>query len=762
MSNTETSTAALAPSYTHRMSFRRPGPTAWLHVEQAATLATVRLNGRVVGTHLGAWSPFEFDLTPLLRDENELEIVCEDRLHGTDGFLPVLGVRWTGLRGAAINTGPSKPTVASGQRSAVDGTRLLVDGRPFRVRGILHWGYYPCAGPAPQAGRGPVSERSIPDIGAFCKKDRSETGPPDCKDQSKSNRTSTVPTTPVIQPDVAGYHMLSDAKLPPWPGDEQIRREITELQSFGFNLIKFCLWAPPTRYLDLCDELGMLVWQEYPVWAGPLRDDSLLGEFRELLERDRPYPCVVLRTFTCENDHVAPEISRRLVDLAHELVPGCLAADNSGWLCNEHAGDFHDEHPYVHNALWPYYARRMRDKLTKPLLLGETMVADTLDAERVSDDAELTRSYAGALAMRRFQIETLARELPDVGYVICGLRDTEKTPLGLYTHAGRAKYTPADWAWHGASWEASQKSRVRSPGELGGGSDLGNRSETPPSLAIPISSGAPPLIGPRKGQWKCSEVAWWSPHVRVHDQSLPVELIQREAAFELLSGRVLTHTEGARVLVELVDVHPNPARLHPLVVEFRSAGKWHIVSALRHDTPAGRAVWEALVERERRGCVEPPPEIGPISGTSIVLEDWEMWLDSGSSSILRDPGPLDLANVAGPWRRVKCDTPLVNGGVTLFEGWAIFRTRFDYPGGPRTLHCESVADYFELYIDGTKIGEAGPRHGTWDGTRDVPRDFGVDLAAGSHEIVFRVRDWRAAGGMVGPVYFASDLTERIL
>ena len=28
-------------------------------------------------------------------------------------------------------------------------------------------------------------------------------------------------------------------------------------------------------------------------------------------------------------------------------------------------------------------------------------------------------------------------------------------------------------------------------------------------------------------------------------------------------------------------------------------------------------------------------------------------------------------------------------------------------------------------------------------------------------LLFRVRDWRGAGGMVGPVYFAGDPSERI-
>ena len=77
------------------------------------------------------------------------------------------------------------------------------------------------------------------------------------------------------------------------------------------------------------------------------------------------------------------------------------------------------------------------------------------------------------------------------------------------------------------------------------------------------------------------------------------------------------------------------------------------------------------------------------------------------------------------------------------------------------MRCEAAGDYYEILINGVRMGEASNRTGTWDGTRDVPRNFEVDLSPGTHEIVFRVRDWRAAGAMVGPVYLATDLDERI-
>jgi hypothetical protein len=735
-----------------RMHFSRPGPRAWVRIESAATDATVVLNGHRVGRHVGAWTAFEFEVSDQLRDKNELEIHCEDRFHVTQGFLPVIGVRWTGISpryeiceseesqpAVRICTSPSPPTVAAVQRSAANGTQLLVDGRPFRVRGILHWGYYPELGN-------------------------------------------------------------------PWPSESQMRREITELKALGFNLIKFCLWIPPRRYYELCDELGMCVWQEYPVWNAPLRghgtpqfhqalsasgaalptNDQILAEFRDFFLQDRRFPCIILRSMTCENDHVSPQMSRALVDLAHELIPGCLALDNSGWLCNEQTGDFHDEHPYVHNAQWVYYAGRMQGRLTKPLLLGEAMVADTLNAMIADDEAtrhdhgaphsaaeSLVRSMAAALGVRRFQIETLAREMPDAGYVVCGLRDLEKTPLGIYTHDGRLKYAASDWSWHTQSESQAQARgylHERTETRVG---DLLRAGDDPRTNAHALALGArihddaiqPPLggiIGPRKNFWKCRDNTWWSPIVRVLDPQLPVELIEREAAFGLLSGRVLTHAEGTRVLVEQIDVHSGEVKRNPLVIEFRSAGRRRIVSAFRHDTLVGHTLWQALRDRMDRPSSTPPPEIGPISGMSIVLEDWEMRIDGESWEVHRPAPDFDIHQLpCDGWVAVKCDTPLVNAGRTSFEGWATFRTRFEHAGGSTALRCESVADYYELYLDCVPVASVGPKHGTWDGARDTPRTFDLDLSPGRHEIVLRVRDWRAAGGLVGPIYLATDLNERI-
>jgi|GEM_PF-1738020 len=763
-----------------------------LRFEAVATDASVLVNGSQAGSHVGPWTPFEVDLTSFLHADpvrpNTLEVRVDEKPgHPTAGFLPEIGAAFGGIWGPVTRGRPSasRQPAPSPRRPSVrvEGARIFCGDAPLHLRGILHWGYYP-------------------ELGA------------------------------------------------PMPSDATIRDEISTFQAMGFNTIKFCLFIPPERYLTLCDALGMWVWQEYPIWNQPLEDPALLVEFEEFLRRDSLHPSVIVRSLTCENDRVDPDLARRLCEMIEDHAPGSLVVDNSAWLSAERIGDFYDEHPYLHNAEWRYYGRRMARALEalppKPLLLGETMAVDTWNdlqgveplyaasqralEEQVDCRGVLERSLRRARAVRKHQVETLLRELPATGYMMNAARDIGAAPLGFWTADGRPKFAPRDWSWQGdtvllcdledrgyaAGSELDVGLWVAHHGRQPLRGDLrlvfADRSETfpialtpgtttqvatvrlalpqattprsnelrlilgelenrwsiwsipvhdelgPRSVAARIVEALEPralseleagatlihLAGPRRLSWRAPAFTWWSP-VIWGESGVPVEgFVEDLILHDLLSGRVLAPSSHTRSLLEVWDTHMVPDRVvrHPLVAATRLGRGKLVISALRHDRPAGRYLLRRLLDVVADGAIELPAFEAHLSSDSVFAQRWEM----------RRKSSHDRTDAV----KVVCDTPLVNAGRNVFEGWARFRARLVIP---ETWHekeailcCEAVGDAFIVTIGGREIGRSGNITGTWDGTRDRAQAFPVRLAPGEHEIAFDVRDWRGGGGLVGPVY----------
>jgi hypothetical protein len=87
-----------------------------------------------------------------------------------------------------------------------------------------------------------------------------------------------------------GLHLPHDPDL--------LRRDLLNVKTMGFNAIRF-IAGMPTRYqLDLCDDIGLLVYEEsYAGWC--LADSQHMRErfdraTTEMVLRDRNHPCVVI------------------------------------------------------------------------------------------------------------------------------------------------------------------------------------------------------------------------------------------------------------------------------------------------------------------------------------------------------------------------------------------------------------------------------------------------------------------------------------
>ncbi len=510
-----------------------------LHFDAAATEAGVWWNGHQAGHHLGGWTPFRIDVTPWVQQSaaggtNEIVVRLDEKVgHNTQGFLPIVEPHFGGIwQSVHLLTVPETHLDDLKLRALGNPQtrRLLLDvpvlGAPsngiarltirYRLLGAKEWRQSTFSGrqlervTSPSAGSQEASsgdrqtyhlEIALRDPAVWSPAhpnlyevevslpngDRVATRAA-FRSTTTRGRALLLNGAPLNVRGLLnwGYHPPG---LAPNPGEAAFREELAMARARGFNLMKFCLWVPPARYLELADEMGMLTWMEYPTWHpnfGPAYLDPLRAEFREFFARDRNHPSIILRSLTCETGPGADlNVIRSLYDLAHQMIPGALVEDDSSWIQWNRITDFYDDHPYGNNHTWvPTLLgldEYIRTHSPKPLVLGEAMAADTwvhreaLEAQVGRDrpfwlpywfdgqprwkarmkalygPAGLDRlrpdSLRYAMLMRKYQAETFRRELPEAGYVISVIRDVPTASMGLIDYEGQPKWSAADWAW---------------------------------------------------------------------------------------------------------------------------------------------------------------------------------------------------------------------------------------------------------------------------------------------------------------------------
>lgn len=122
--------------------------------------------------------------------------------------------------------------------------------------------------------------------------------------------------------------------------DELMAKEMRLMKSMGVNFIRLGHYQQSRRILELCDELGLLVWEEIPWCRGGLGGEGYQAQakamLRAMIDQHRNHPAVILWGLGNENDWPGdfPEFDqekirafmRELNDLAHSLDPGRLTS----------------------------------------------------------------------------------------------------------------------------------------------------------------------------------------------------------------------------------------------------------------------------------------------------------------------------------------------------------------------------------------------------------------------------------------------------
>ena len=500
------------------------GRRALIHFQAAATEAEVWLNGKRLGSHLGGWTPFRFDITDIVRaappgQPLELKVRLDEKVgHNTQGFLPIIAPHFGGLW--------QEVQLLIVPENWCDDLRILAIGDPetseirleiplvrtvpaphglfvrYRLCGQDKW-----IEPSvlrTEFSTGPL--RAAVKIDGFKRWSPAEPNLYELEIRLGNPGDRILTRAAFRSFDVFGQQLCLNGQpvqlrgllnwgyspplLAPNPGEAVWRQELEFARARGFNMMKFCLWVPPRRYLELADEMGMLTWMEYPTWHPKLTKEflePLRREFAEFFQLDRNHPSIVLRSLTCETGHSAQiEVIQGLYDLAKTMVPGAVVEDDSSWIGWNRIHDFYDDHPYGNNHTWVKmlagFNAHILARGIKPLVLGEAICADSwIDRDallaKLGDDRpwwapgpidvipkwmDRMRSAAGAggldrlsadslrygLLMRKYQIEAFRREIPFGGYNVSVIRDIPNATMGLIDYLGRPKWSEADWDWH--------------------------------------------------------------------------------------------------------------------------------------------------------------------------------------------------------------------------------------------------------------------------------------------------------------------------
>ena len=122
--------------------------------------------------------------------------------------------------------------------------------------------------------------------------------------------------------------------------DEIVRQELEMIRDMGANFIRLAHYQQDRLVLDLCDELGLMVWEEVPWCRAGVGDQAFQHNTKQLLtsmiEQHYSHPSVILWGLGNEDDWPGeyPSVDKQAIrsfmtelrDLAHSLDPSRLTS----------------------------------------------------------------------------------------------------------------------------------------------------------------------------------------------------------------------------------------------------------------------------------------------------------------------------------------------------------------------------------------------------------------------------------------------------
>jgi hypothetical protein len=145
------------------------------------------------------------------------------------------------------------------------------------------------------------------------------------------------------------YRFFEDADRGdrPWR-EEWVRRLHRAFKRMHWNSLRYCIGFPPEAWYRIADEEGFLIQDEFPLWhldkwPAELKRDELAREYTEWMQERWNHPCVVI--WDAQNETRTEETGAAI-----QMVRGLDLSNrpwDNGWARPQAPGDCFESHPYL-------------------------------------------------------------------------------------------------------------------------------------------------------------------------------------------------------------------------------------------------------------------------------------------------------------------------------------------------------------------------------------------------------------------------------
>ena len=149
---------------------------------------------------------------------------------------------------------------------------------------------------------------------------------------------------------ITPYRFFEDESRGQLPWDKDWVRQLHEkVKDMHWNCLRYCIGFPPEFWYDLCDELGILIQDEFPIWEMNIDNvnkyistENLVNEYIAWMRERWNHPCVVI--WDACNETRSPQTIEAIAKVRN-LDLSNRPWDN-GWNPPSEPGDSFEAHPY--------------------------------------------------------------------------------------------------------------------------------------------------------------------------------------------------------------------------------------------------------------------------------------------------------------------------------------------------------------------------------------------------------------------------------